>query len=51
MCSRKAANWKWIQLDQAVSPLAKDHHYQWDAFQANFKLKWGDAHTKDKAQQ
>ena len=51
MCTRKAANWKWIQLDQAASALAEDHHYQWDAIQANFKLKWGDMHTKDKAQQ
>lgn len=51
LCSGKAANWKRVQLDQGASDRAEDHHYKWDAFQANFKLKWGDAHAKEKAQQ
>jgi hypothetical protein len=40
MCSGKAANWKQIQLDQAESQHAKEHHY-----------KWGNMTAKEKAQQ
>ena len=51
MCSRKAANWKRTQLDQAESQHAEEHHYKWGPFQEHFKLKWGDMNTKEKAQQ
>jgi hypothetical protein len=51
MCSGKAANWKRIQLDQAESPYAEEHHYKWGPFQTHFKQKWGDMNAKEKAQQ
>ena len=51
MCSGKAANWKRIQLDQAESQHAEEHHYKWGPFQEHFKLKWGDMNAKEKAQQ
>jgi hypothetical protein len=51
MCSGKAANWKRIQLDQAESQHAEEHHYKWGPFQTHFKQKWGDMNAKEKAQQ
>ena len=50
MCTRKAANWKRIQLELGESYDILDYLLSWGSFQDEFKLKWADLNSKEKAQ-
>ena len=51
LCTNRAANWKRVQLELADSDGfdVPDHLLTWKDFQVNFRLKWGDLNTKEKA--
>ena len=54
LCTDKAANWKRIQLELACDDdefEPPEHLRRWEAFQAEFRLKWDDLHLKQKARQ
>lgn len=51
LCTGKAANWKRIQLELAETYDTPEHLMSWVSFQENFRLKWADLNSKEKAQQ
>ena len=50
MCTGKAANWKHIQLELGESYDIPDYLLSWGSLQDEFKLKWADLNSKEKAQ-
>ena len=50
LCTRKAANWKRIQLELGESYNIPDYLLSWGSFQDEFKLEWADLNLKEKAQ-
>ena len=42
LCTRKAANWKCVQLELGETYDVPEHLLSWMMFQAKFKLKWAD---------